>query len=67
VGLNSESWGYIKSNYRGRVLGLLSKTQDEVWNFFEKLAWDTYKLKQAQKNFGYPLHSESVIPISPYP
>ena len=61
AGLNSESWGYIESIYPGDVLGLLSKAQDEVWNFFEKLAWDTYKLKQAQKNFGYPLHSESVL------
>jgi len=38
VGLNFESWGYIKSIYLGGVLGLLSKTQDEVWDFFEKLA-----------------------------
>ena len=38
VGLNSKSWGYIESLYPGGVLWLLSKTQDEVWNFFEKLA-----------------------------
>ena len=41
---------------------MLSKTQDEVWNFFEKLAWDTYRLKHA-----HPLYSESAIPVSRYP
>jgi len=65
--LNSKSWGYIESIYPRGVLELLSKTQDQVWDFFEKLTWDTYKLKQVQKNFGYPLHSKSVIPVGPYP
>jgi len=34
----TESWSYVESIYRGGVVGLLSKTQDEVWDFFEKLA-----------------------------
>jgi len=38
VGLNSESWSYVESIYHGGVLGLLSETQYEVWDFFEKLA-----------------------------
>ena len=42
VGLNSESQGYVESIYHGGVLGLLSKTQDEACDFFEKLAWNTY-------------------------
>lgn len=67
LGLNTEFRGVVESIYPGGVLGLLSKTQDEVWNFFEKLAWDTYEFEQAKNNFGYPLHSESVIPVSPYP
>ena len=46
---------------------LLSKTQDEVWNFFKKLAWATYEFDQAKQNFGYPTHGESVFPVSPYP
>ena len=46
---------------------LLSKTQDEVWDFFEKLAWDTYEFEQGMNNFGYPTHSESVFPVSPCP
>ena len=44
----------------------MSITQDEVRDFFEKLAWDTYEFEQAKKNFGYPLHSESVIPTNHY-
>ena len=46
--LNSESWGYIESIYPGGVLGWLSKTQYEVWDFFEKIAWDTYEFNQAK-------------------
>ena len=63
MGLNAESWSYIKSIYPGGVLGLLSKTRDEVWNFFEKLAWDTYEFEQARNNFGYPTRSDYVFPV----
>ena len=42
VCVNSESRGYVKSLCPGSLLGLLTKTQDEVWDFFETLAWDTY-------------------------
>ena len=49
----------------GGVLGLLSKTQDEVWDFFKKLAWDTYDIEQARNNFDYPTHSESIFPVRP--
>jgi len=61
MGLNSASWGYVESIYPGGVLGLLSKTQDEVWDFFEKLAWDTYAFEQANENSKYPTHGESVF------
>ena len=44
MGLNSTSRGYNESICPGGFIGLLSRTQDEVWNFFEKLAWDTYVL-----------------------
>ena len=67
MGLNSECWGYVESIYPGGVLGLLSKTQDEVWDFFEKLAWDTYAFEQAKYNFGYPTPDESVFHANPYP
>ena len=36
VGLNAESWSHIESIYSSGILGLLSKTQNEVWEFFEK-------------------------------
>ena len=67
VGLKAESWGDIESICPAGVLGLLSKTQDEVWDFFEKLAWDTYEFEQVRNNFGYPTHSEFVFPVSPCP
>jgi len=61
VGLNSESWGYVESIYSGGVLCLLSKTQDEVCDFFEKLACNTYTFEQATNNFGYPTPNESIF------
>jgi len=42
----------------GGFQGLLSKTQDEVWNFVEKLAWDTYEFEQVSETLGYPTHGE---------
>ena len=33
---------YIESLCPGGLIELLSKTQNEVWNFFEKLALETY-------------------------
>ena len=37
---------------------MLSKTQDEVWNLFEKLAGDTYQFKQVNEILGYPTYGE---------
>jgi len=42
VGLNAKYRGYVESMHLGGLLGLLFKTQDEVWDVFNKLAWDTY-------------------------
>ena len=58
LGLNAEFRDVIESMYPGGLLGLLSKTQDEVWNFFEKLAWDTYQFEQVSETLGYPTHDE---------
>ena len=66
MSLNVDSMSYIESLCPRGLIELLSKTQDEVWYFFEKLVWDTYAFEQARNNFAYPLHSESVIPICPY-
>jgi len=41
VGRNVESRGYIESMCPAGLLGLLTRTQDEVWDFFEKLACGT--------------------------
>jgi len=67
VGLNSESLGYIESIYPRGVLGLLSKIQDEIWDFFEKLARNTYAFEQGKNNFGYPTSDESVFLDNPSP
>jgi len=58
IGLNAFSRGYVESMCLGGFQGLLSKTQDEVWNFFEKLAWDTYQFEQVSETLGYPTHGE---------
>ena len=42
MGLNVESRSYVESICPGGLIELLSKTQDEVWDFFEKVAWETY-------------------------
>jgi len=38
VALNVESRSYVESICPGGLIELLSKIQDEVWDFFEKLA-----------------------------
>ena len=38
MGLNAESKSYVKSMCPRGLLELLSTAQDEVWDFFEKLA-----------------------------
>ena len=38
VGLNAGLWCYVESICLGGVLELLTRTQDEVWDFFGKLA-----------------------------
>jgi len=55
MGLNSASWGYVECICPEGVLGLLARTQDEFWDFFEKQGWGTYALEQARNNFGYQL------------
>jgi len=67
MGSNSKSSSYVEFIYPGDVLGLLSKTQAEIWDFFEKLAWDTYAFEQAKKNFAYPTPNESVFLANPSP
>jgi len=46
VDLNVESRRYIESLCPGGLIELLSKNQNEVWDFFEKLAWKTYAFEQ---------------------
>jgi len=61
VGLNIETRRYEESLCLGGIIRLLSRTQDKVWNFFEKLAYDIYEFNQAKKNFRYLTHSEFIF------
>ena len=49
VGLKAEFRGHVKSMCLGGFRGLLSKTPDEVWDFFEHLAWETWEFDQAKE------------------
>jgi len=67
VGLNVESRSYIESICYGGLIQLLSKTQNEVWDFFEKLAWKTYAFEQANEAFRYLSHGEYDFHANSYP
>jgi len=45
---------------------LLTRTQDEVWDFFEKLTWDTYVFEQARGTLENPIHGEFAFHANPY-
>lgn len=66
-GLNIESRSYIGSIFPGGLRELLSKTSNEVWDFFEKLAWETYAVEQANTTFRYPTHGEYDFHANSYP
>ena len=63
--MNAKFRGCVESMYSGELLGLLSRTQDEVWDFFERLAWDIYEFDQARWTLGYPTN-ESAFHAYPY-
>jgi len=67
VGLNVESRYYIASICFGGLTELSSKTQDEGWDFFEELTWETYAFEQANEAFKYPTHGESDFHANSYP
>jgi len=46
--LNDEYRGLVETVYREGLDCLFTRTPDEVWNFFEKLAWDTYAFEQLE-------------------
>jgi len=58
VGLNVESTSYVESICSRGLIELLSKTQDEAWDFFEKLAWKTCVFGHANETFRYLIHRE---------
>jgi len=40
-GLNLEYRGHVEAMYLKGIVGLFSKSSDEIWDFFEYLAHDT--------------------------
>ena len=65
--LNVKSRSYIESICPRGLIGLLSKTLDELWDFFEKLTWKTYAFEQANRSFRYPTHGECDFQANSYP
>lgn len=49
MGINAEFRGHVKSMCLGGFRGLLSKTPDKVWDFFEYLARKTWEFEHARK------------------
>jgi len=66
VGLNAEFRGHVESICAGGLLGLLSRTQDKVWDFFQKVAWDTDELEQPRGTLGYRTYDEHVFLANPH-
>ena len=56
VDLNAEFGGHVESMCLGRFRGLVSETPDEVWDFFEYLAWETWEFEQDKEAL---VHSSS--------
>ena len=46
--LNDEYRGHVKTMYLGGLGYLFTKTLDEIWNFFEYLAHDTWEYDNAR-------------------
>jgi len=67
MGLNVESRRYVESICPGGLIELLSKSQGEVWDFFEKLTWETYAFEQANDTFRYRTHEEYDFQANSYP
>ena len=61
------SRGVMLNPCLGGLIELLSITQDEVWDFFEKLHWETYAFEQPNETFRYPTHWEYDFQANPYP
>jgi len=67
LGLNAKFRGIVETMCSGGLLGLLTRSQDEVWDFFERLAWDTYEFEQAKMNLKCPTHIEYAFYANLYP
>ena len=66
-GLNFESKSYIRSIFPGGLRELISKTPNEVWDVFEKVAWETYTIDQAKQSVRSPSHEEYNFQANFYP
>ena len=55
MGLSAEFRGHIKSMCLRSFQGLLSKTPDEVWDFFEYLVRETWEFEQAKEALVPPV------------
>ena len=49
--LHDEYRGHVETIYPGGLDCLFTRTPNEVWDFFEKLACETYAFEQANETF----------------
>ena len=54
-GLNDEYMGLVETMYPRGLDYLFTKTPDEIWDFFEYLAHDTWEYDNARGTFSSPL------------
>jgi len=66
VGLDEEYWVHVRTRYLGGLGCLFTNTPNEIWDFLEYLAHDTWEYNNAKETFShtildpYMMHSISL-------
>lgn len=55
-GFNDEYRGHVKTIYPEGLHYLFTKTPDEICDFFEYLAHDTWEYDNARETFSHPFY-----------
>ena len=64
MGPNTGFRGYVESISHRGLLGLLSKTQSELLDFFEDLVWDTCESEQVREALNYPTYVQYTFQVN---
>jgi len=65
VGLNEEYRGHVKTMYPRDLGCLFTKTIDEIWDFFEYFAHDSWEYENARETFILPISDLHVMHATP--